>query len=131
MLEAVTQCNITWLHRHPETPLLYKSHVRYEPEEGEIFQDIPTTLRKGHGDCDCLSTYRCAELRKAGINCRPYIKWRKNMEECSKEKRSWRDNDGWIYHALVWWPGNRIEDPSVALGMHGVMHRKPMFVSPE
>lgn len=121
VLECLTQINVLWLRQHPETPLLYSSGVVYKPDmPGEIFRDIPNILEAGFGDCDCLSCYRTAELRNIGIMARSFIKWRLN------------DKGGWTYHALTAWPDGRIEDPSLALGMHdGRMFNRPVFVPPE
>jgi len=118
LLEALCQVNLTWLASHPRTPPLYKSSVIYVPEKGtEIWRDIPTILEKKVGDCEDLACYRVAELRYSGVNARPYIKWR-------RFKGTWR------YHAVVWLPGGRIEDPSLALGMsdHPIT-RKPEYIA--
>ena len=118
LLEALCQVNKIWLEQHPETPQLYESGVVYEIEKGEIFRDIPNIMADGHGDCDCLASWRVAELQDIGIAARPYIKWRK-------------EGDRWIYHAVVWLPGNQIEDPSLALGMGGGrIVRRPIYVKP-
>jgi hypothetical protein len=118
LLEALTQINKLWLSLHPETPTLYESDVIYAIEKGEIFRDIPTLIEEGEGDCDCLACWRAAEYQNIGIAARPYIKWR-------------RDGSRWIYHAVVWLPGDVIEDPSMALGMGGAkIIRKPVYVQP-
>lgn len=117
LLEGLTRANEVYLRRHPDAPSLYKSGVTYQPEFGtEEWQDIPTTLARGFGDCEDLAAYRCAEIRvRLGINAKPHIRWR------------WVNN-GWRFHALVQWPdikdqyGNvietgRIEDPSRRTGM--------------
>ena len=75
-MQALVQSDILWLRNHPECPTIYGSKVVYQIEEdGEEWQDIPTTLEKGFGDCEDLATWRVAELRHAGINAQPYIKW--------------------------------------------------------
>lgn len=115
MLEALTKCNQVYLARNPNTIKLYDSKVVYQPEFGtEEWQDIPTTLARGWGDCEDLAAFRCAELRHEGIHAMPHIRWR-------QVGKSWR------FHALLQWPptvdanGNvrpgRIEDPSRRLGM--------------
>ena len=118
LLEALCQVNKIWLELHPETPTLYDSDVVYEIEKGELFRDIPNLIADGKGDCDCLASWRVAELRDIGIAARPYIKWRK-------------EGNRWIYHAVVWLPGGKIEDPSLALGMGGAkIVRRPIYIQP-
>ncbi len=118
LCEALTAIDQTWIETHP-TPPLYSAPVKYAFAPGlpDAWKDIPTILEDGHGDCEDLACWRAAELRHAGIPCRPYIKWRQ-----SKEGR------GMIYHVVVWWPDGRIEDPSLALGMKGPEPRHALFV---
>jgi hypothetical protein len=120
LMEALVQINLTWLQKHPETPSIYDSGVIYKLIPGVIdyWMDIPTIVRDGGGDCEDLACWRVAELRNIGVNARPYIRWKKKTES------------SYLYHALVWWPGGRIEDPSLALGMRGAIVRKPVFVEP-
>lgn len=109
LMFGLIQANVQWLEAHPETPRLLTSKVRYRPEYGtEIWQDIPTTLRQGYGDCEDLAMWRCAELIAQGIGAMPYITWRTSPGAGNT-----------IYHALVRWPDGKIEDPSRALGMRG------------
>lgn len=114
-LEALTSCNVIYLKSHPHTPKLYDSDVTYQPEFGtEEWQDIPTTLERGFGDCEDLAAFRCAELRFQGIEAVPHIRWR-------------MVDGAWRFHALLKWPDKRgadgkiipgrIEDPSLRLGM--------------
>jgi hypothetical protein len=120
LMEALTQINISWLKQHPETPTIYDSGVVYKFVPGEIdyWMDIPSIVRDGGADCEDLACWRVAELRHAGVNARPYIRWKK------------KNDSSYLYHALVWWPGGRIEDPSLALGMRGAIVRRPVFVEP-
>lgn len=121
LLEALTQVNLQWLKTHKDTPLLYGSGVVYKPERNtEIWQDIPTIIKAGFGDCEDLACWRAAELKYAGIAARPYIKWR-----LLPNKKTW------MYHAVVRLPNTKIEDPSLALGMsdHPVVS-KPVFTTP-
>lgn len=115
MMEALASHNILWLLNHPSTPYLYESSVIYRPEVGETWKDIFYILADGFGDCEDLACWRIAELRHAGINARPYIKW---VVRDSKTRM----------HALVRWPDGRVEDPSRALGMNGPIIRAPVFV---
>lgn len=116
LMESLVQINKAYIELN-NVPKLYDTDVIYQPETGEEWKDVYNILKDGFGDCEDLSCWRTAELRAAGINARPYIKWRKQ--------------DGrWIYHALVWTPGDKIEDPSLALGMSGKIIRKPIYVKP-
>ena len=115
LLEALSQVNLTWLQKYPTLPL-YKTRVVYEAEETEIWKDVPNVLNDGYGDCEDLACWRVAELRKAGIAARPYISWRTMPSGAVR------------FHALVLRPDGRIEDPSLALGMHGKITRRPVFV---
>jgi len=114
LLEGLVRCNQVYLDDNPNTVKLYDSDVVYQPEFGtEEWQDIPTTLERGFGDCEDLAAYRCAELRNEGVKAMPYIKWR-------------LVNGSYRFHALLKWPDTivngrkvkgRVEDPSRRLGM--------------
>jgi len=119
LMWALIEINITFLEKHPQTPLLYKSGVKYffDRDAPDPWQDIPSTLAKGWGDCEDLACWRIAELRHKGkINARPLIRWRK-------------ENSHNVYHALLRLPDGRTEDPSVSLGMHGPYLGKPVYVN--
>lgn len=118
LMDALAKVNVTYLRAHPKTPSLYQSPVKYffEPDEPDPWQDIPSTLRKGYGDCEDLACWRIAEYRVRGIDARPLIRWRKN------------DRGKFIYHALLRLPDGRTEDPSIALGMTGKMFRRPVYL---
>jgi hypothetical protein len=108
MLLALMHIDMLYLRAHPEVPLLFKSGVRYaeEPPGQEDWQDIPTTLKLGWGDCEDLACWRAAELRvRHGIQAEPTFIWKL------------RPNGGYLYHILVKYPDGRIEDPSRTLGM--------------
>ena len=118
LFKALVKVNQIYLASHPDTIQLYDSDVVYQPEFGtEEWQDIPTTLERGFGDCEDLAAYRVAELRNQGIKANPHIRWR--MVDGS-----------YRFHALVKWPDThewksgrrvlvkgRVEDPSLRLGM--------------
>src|SRR5215471_21158222 len=73
MLDCLFQIDVLYLRAHPETPLLYKSGVRYaeEPRGQEDWQDVPTTLRMGQGDCEDVACWRAAEIVvRQGIQAR-------------------------------------------------------------
>lgn len=58
MLKTLFDLDVLWLQAHPNAPLLYKSRMRYmeEPPGQEDWQDVPTCLKMGFGDCLPLST---------------------------------------------------------------------------
>lgn len=113
LLRALTLADIDYLRHHPETPLLYQSGVRYEEEPigQEDWQDIPTTLELGYGDCEDLCCWRAAEYHvRFGVPAWPTFVWRH------------KPNGGLLYHIQVRIPGKNgapdsVEDPSRRLGM--------------
>lgn len=117
ILLGLVVVNRDWMLAHPETPDLYDSRVVYKPEYGtEVWQDIPTTLKLGYGDCEDLAVYRCGVLQAKGILATPLITWRRSAGRT-------------VYHALVQWPDGKVEDPSLARGMRGhPIMREPLFV---
>ena len=124
LMEALAQANTEYIKRNKgQSPELYSSGVVYkrDPIGIEIWKDIPAILKDGSGDCEDLASWRVAELRSQGVEARPYIKWKSA-------------NGKTVYHALVWVKNKQgkvaIEDPSLALGMRGKMHHKPMYVKP-
>jgi hypothetical protein len=109
LLLGLSMHNKAWMQYYPSTPSLYDSGVVYKPEvTTEDWQDIPTTLLRGYGDCEDLACYRVGELQAQGIHALPFITWRPNPK-----------GHGMIFHVLVRWPDGRIEDPSLARGMGG------------
>lgn len=68
LLHCLTHIDVLYLRRHPETPRLYDSHVRYmeEPPGQEEWQDVPTCLRMGDADCEDMACWRAAELQVRG-----------------------------------------------------------------
>ena len=57
-LDMLIAWDTIYLLRHPDTPLLYDTTVRYEEEPlgAEFWRDIPTVLKYGTGDCLPLDT---------------------------------------------------------------------------
>lgn len=106
LLDSLVKLNEIWLaNNYP--PNLYDSGVRYRKEWGrrENWQDIPTTLKKGYGDCEDLAAWRVAELRfNEGENA--FIQ----LEEHPVR-------NGVFYHVTVLRADGSTEDPSRALGM--------------
>ncbi len=72
LLEALTTANVAYLLKHPHTPNLYESGVRYEeePPGRDEWQDIPDTIARRTGDCEDLACWRVAELRVRGRQMR-------------------------------------------------------------
>jgi len=95
MLDLLTSLDEDYLREHPEAPLLYRSGIHYmeEPSGQEEWQDVPTLLRMGVGDCEDLATWRAAELRA-----------RYNIPARAIYKEMRRANGSYLYHILVQWP---------------------------
>lgn len=116
-LNALCQANETYLRRFDPLirrktgkgiPDLLESGIYYkrEPPGREEWQDIPTTLLRGHGDCEDLACFMVAQLRYRGVKgARPIIKAQFPIRE-----------DGRLFHILVGVGDERI-DPSRLLGM--------------
>lgn len=110
--EALVALNLAFLRKAGgRVPPLYRSGVRYRreaaPPPGQLrlerFQMIPEVLRNRAGDCEDLSAWRVAELRRGGVRAIPWI--------VQSGQR--------LYHVQVRHPDGRIEDPSKILGMRG------------
>jgi hypothetical protein len=58
LLQALFEIDRLWLIKYPSLPNIYQSGVRYmeEPPGQEDWQDIPTCLRMGIGDCLPIDT---------------------------------------------------------------------------
>lgn len=117
LLTGLVAVNRDFRQLYPAVPSLYASDVLYKLEDKtEIWQDVPTTLARGCGDCEDLAAYRCADLQLSGVAALPYVTWRQIGTRT-------------IYHCLVRHPDGLIEDPSRALGMNGhPVVRRPVFI---
>ena len=103
-VRALCAYDVLWLQRHPETPDLYASGVRYreQPLGVERFKPIPLILAQGNADCDQLAPWRAAELRvRHGVKAMPEVK---QMGRA-------------LYHVFVRLPNGQAEDVSAHLGM--------------
>lgn len=103
-VRALCAYDVLWLQRHPETPDLYKSGVKYErqPMGAERFLPIPMVIAAGGGDCDQLAPWRAAELRvRHGIKAMPEV----------------RKMESHLFHVFVRMPNGKAEDISARLGM--------------
>lgn len=107
LLEALTRINADYLLRHPSTPQLYQSGVRYrrEPPGSERWLSVPAILRTGFGDCEDLACWRAAELRIRGIRAKAFPTLVPSV--------SGRE----LWHIKVGVLGGEVEDPSKKLGM--------------
>ena len=110
MLDCLIAIDTTYLRFHPNTPLLYRSGVRYvaEPIGAEFWRDIPTVINHGEGDCEDLACWLVAEKRvRFGIPARPII------------IPQLQPNGRYLYHINVATPDapNGVDDPSRRLGM--------------
>jgi hypothetical protein len=112
MLPPLLTNACAFLRQNPDTPRLYESGVRYQPEAWghELWKDVPSTLRDGEGDCEDLASWLAAERRvRDGLDARLLIRGR-------RDRRGRR-----VYHILVAiLKGGRVvrvEDPSRRLGM--------------
>lgn len=112
LLSSLVALDEIALRANPRLPRLYDSGVRYRAEApgAERWRDIPTILAQTPlvADCEDLSAWRVAELRREGIKAVPGIMT--------------RDYPGGVRlaHIFVRLPGGGIEDPSVRLGMRPI-----------
>ncbi len=106
-------------------PPLYAAGVVYEEEAPghEDWLDAPAVLRAGAADCEDLAAWRTAELRVAGYDVEPVIKWqwlpRDVMIRQGYPAHKLPGKGVWLVHCCVRWPDGTIEDPSKILGMGG------------
>jgi hypothetical protein len=133
-LEGLTDLN-TWqiLHQNrlaqkglgAPMPSLYGSGVFYREEEPghEDWIDALGVLQQGFADCEDLAAWRAAELRAAGIEAEPVIKWQWLPREVMIRQGYPGDKlpakGVWLVHCCVRFPDGTIEDPSKILGMGG------------
>lgn len=111
-------------------PPLFSTGIRYQedPPGKENWRDIYAILQhiangaKGI-DCDQIVCWRVAELRCAGIDAEPVIKWQHLTREIAIKlgfKPQFVPNEGlWLVHCCVRFPDGSIEDTSKLLGMGG------------
>jgi hypothetical protein len=113
LLEALTVANIAYLLKHPHTPNLYESGVRYEeePANRDEWQDIPDTIARRTGDCEDLASWRVAELRvRGGEPQATHAITVAELPNASGETVT-------TYHIRVLHEDGSVEDPSRKLGM--------------
>lgn len=108
LMRALVSINLHYLARHPETPTIYASGVRYERDrpgtEDWLTVDQILARRPRVADCKSLAAWRVAELQLRGERAR--AAWSKRCRD-----------SGCLYHIFVRRGDGRTEDPSEALGM--------------
>lgn len=117
-------------------PPLYASGVRYkeDPPGQENWKDCLAVLKDGHGDCDRLVAWRCAELLVAGYAAEPVIKWKQIPKDVMVSMghpphmvppegihmvHVCVGLPGWQRYAHLYEQNPLVEDPSKLLGMGG------------
>lgn len=105
LLESLIAINRDYLKRHPATPALYRSGVRYR--RTVVWDSIPNLYRRQYGDCKSLTCALVAEYRHRGIPCRPVFRFMS------------RDDGSNLFHILAELDSGKFEDPSKKLGMLG------------
>jgi hypothetical protein len=107
-LEGLVRVNELILDKRPDLPPLYAAGVRWKNIPHDNWRRADDIARDGWGDCEGISAWRVAELRRGrGVygECDPDA--RVNCYHTGPKK----------YHAIVMRGNDLIEDPSVALGM--------------
>lgn len=106
LLETLIAIDRVYVRRRA-APTLYQSGVVYG--RTRTWDPIPSVSIRGYGDCKSLVAWRIAELREAGIDCRPVFRF-KTRASGAKD-----------FHILIAKPGKNgkieWEDPSKILGM--------------
>lgn len=146
LLGVVCRLNLLYLKRHPSTPSLYESGVKYTPPDQTkappldtgkvkqimtILQSMNLTpdigemvyriMRGAETFRDIPSLYRrkegdCNEL----VPVRVAELWRAGIMATPWLVNPVRNHNGGLsYHAIVVWPDGSAEDPSLILGMGG------------
>lgn len=104
LMRCLTELNVYWLRKHPNTPFLYDSGVYYE--RTIIWETIPALYARGWGDCKSLAAARVAEMLVFGGE-----KWVQPVFRFNPNR------DGIMFHILVMYADGTNEDPSKILGM--------------
>jgi hypothetical protein len=102
LMDALVAVNMAYLRKHPHTPPLYQSGVRYG--RTVWWEPIPALYAAKLGDCKSLSAALVAQYRMAGIPARPSFRFVRHPDGRSD------------FHILVQ-TTQGFEDPSKVLGM--------------
>jgi hypothetical protein len=118
LLEGLIATNMEMLDGGAFPPL-YEAGVQYqrEPRGSEDWQTCERTMRRGVGDCEDLTGWRVAELRRAGERgARPFVRPARGIGAgVGGRRRRRRGRRKW--HVLVERADGSFEDPSLILGM--------------
>lgn len=102
-LEGLVQVNGLVLDKDPRIPPIYYAGVRWRPIPHNNWRRADQIAGEGWGDCEGLSAWRAAELRRSGEDPAARV----GCYHTGPKK----------YHAIVIRGDDSIEDPSVWLGM--------------
>jgi hypothetical protein len=102
-LEGLVQVNGLVLDKIPTLPSVYSAGVRWKNIPHRTWRRADQITVSGWGDCEGLSAWRCAELRRSGEDPGARV----GVYHTGPSK----------YHAIVLRGDDAIEDPSVLLGM--------------
>lgn len=102
-LEGLVQVNGLVLDKDPRIPPIYAAGVRWKPIPHDNWRRADQIAGEGWGDCEGLSAWRAAELRRSGEDPGARV----GCYHTGPKK----------YHAIVIRGDDSIEDPSVWLGM--------------
>ena len=102
ILDCMVTCNLDFLRRYPDTPVLYRAGIRYG--RTTIWDSIPALYDRQYGDCKSLATALIAEYLNKGKQAVPCFRWAR------------KPVGGMDFHILVQTKLG-FEDPSRVLGM--------------
>lgn len=107
-LEGLTRVNELILDKNPDFPPLYGAGIRWKNKRHDNWRRADMIARDGWGDCEGISAWRAAELRRGrGVDGAYDPDARVNCYHTGPKK----------YHAIVMRGDDTIEDPSVVCGM--------------
>jgi hypothetical protein len=111
-LEGLVRVNGLVLDKDPSIPPVYESGARWRNIRHGNWRRADQICREGWGDCEGLSSWRTAELRRNGEDPEARV----GVYHTGPRK----------YHAVVIRGDDTIEDPSLALGMTPPRRRMPL-----
>jgi len=111
-LQALMNClcdlDSLWIRWNPGTPHLYDSVIYHRTN---IWDSTPALIGRGFGDCKSLAACRIAELRRAGVWCRPVFRFQEI------DGVPWVQTGYTMFHILIMFSDGTWADPSKVLGM--------------
>lgn len=146
LLQALTNINRLYLQEHPETPLIYKSGIKYKVPEQFERADVPElgVLERYIADNKAPDRVKAALksiagqvgggehfrdipriIENGGGDCDNVASWRAaelcEMGVPARPYITWREraDGGTTYHVIVMFDDGTSEDPSLLLGMGG------------